>query len=272
MSRSPENHPPQGSHPPGAVPDRLAARERHNRRLWDEWSDTYQATTGAQLLALPAAWGAWRVPEADLRLLPAVAGQDVLELGCGAAQWSIWLAAHGATVTGIDLSGRQLAHARRNVAAAGVTVRLVQGSAERLPFRDRAFDLALSDHGAMGWGHPDRTLPEAARVLRPGGLLICCDTAPLFNLCWDDDLGGPQERLVHDYVAVNTHAGADGSVSFTLSDSEWVRRFRQHGFAIEALEEPLAPPGVVSAFWPQATDWARRWPGVRIWKVRREAA
>ncbi len=248
-----------------------AARERHNRIFWDAWSDSYQATTGAQLLALPAAWGAWRVPETELRLLPDVAGKDVLELGCGAAQWSIWLAARGATVTGIDLSGRQLAHARRNIAAAGVAVRLVQGSAERLPFRERTFDLALSDHGAMGWGHPDWTLPEAARVLRPGGLLICCDTAPLFNLCWDDDLGGPQDRLVHDYVAVNTHAAADGSVSFTLSDSEWVRRFRRHGFAIEALEEPLAPPRLVSAFWPQATEWARRWPGVRIWKVRREA-
>lgn len=263
MSRLPVRHTPHSGRA-------AAERERNNRTRWDQWSDRYQATTGAQLLALPAAWGAWRVPEAELRLLPDVAGKDVLELGCGAAQWSIWLAAHGATVTGIDLSSRQLAHARWNVARAGVTVRLVQGSAERLPFLDHTFDLALSDHGAMGWGHPDWTLPEAARVLRAGGTLIFCDTAPLFNMCWDDDLGAPQDRLVNDYVAVNSHASDDGSVSFTLSDGEWVRRFCQHGFVVEALEEPLAPPGTVSAFWPQATPWARRWPGVRIWKARQE--
>ena len=239
--------------------------------MWDGWSDQYQATTGVQLLELPAAWGAWRVPESELRLLPDVEGRAVVELGCGAAQWSIWLAQRGGRVTGLDLSARQLAHARRNVGQAGATVRLVQGSAERLPFRDGVFDLALSDHGALGWGHPDHTLPEAARVLRPGGWLIMCDTSPLFTMCWDDALSGPTTSLTEHYELIHASRGSDGSESYTLSDGEWVRRFRASGFAIEAMVEPLAPPGIVSAFWPQATEWARRWPAVRIWKVRRES-
>ena len=65
------------------------ARERGNRAVWDGWSDAYQSTTGAQLLELPAAWGAWRVPEAELRLLPALAGGAHLE---GAARESVNLA------------------------------------------------------------------------------------------------------------------------------------------------------------------------------------
>ena len=60
--------------------------ERANRAHWDRNSDRYQAGHGVWLAATPDAWGAWRVPEAALRLLPDVAGKDVLELGCGAGQ------------------------------------------------------------------------------------------------------------------------------------------------------------------------------------------
>src|SRR5687767_14048696 len=114
--------------------------ERHNRTHWDQKSDRYQAGHGAWIGTLPDAWGAWRIPEADLRLLPAVAGRDTLELGCGGGQWSIWLAQRGARVMGIDLSGRQLDHARRNAADAGSSVAFAQGSAELLHFAPESFD------------------------------------------------------------------------------------------------------------------------------------
>ena len=45
----------------------------------------------------------WQLPESELRVLGDVSGRDVLEFGCGAAQWSIALAAQGARV-GDDLS------------------------------------------------------------------------------------------------------------------------------------------------------------------------
>src|SRR5215469_13894586 len=92
----------------------MEEHERRNRERWDRQSDSYQAEHGKEISARPDAWGAWRVPEADLRILPDVAGKDVLELGCGGGQWSMWLAGRGARVVGLDLAGRQLAHARRN--------------------------------------------------------------------------------------------------------------------------------------------------------------
>jgi hypothetical protein len=49
-----------------------------------------------------------------------------------------------------------------------------------------------------------------------------------------------------------------------------VRRFREHGLAVEALVEPRPGPGATTSFWPGATEWARRWPAELIWKVRRE--
>lgn len=245
--------------------------ESHNRAHWDKDSDRYQATAGREISAAPDAWGAWRIPEAELRLLPDIQSKDVLELGCGAGQWSVWLARQGARVVGLDISGRQLDHARRDVATAGVSVRLVQGSAESLPFRDVLFDLVLSDHGAMSWGDPDRTVPEVARVLRPGGVLVFCATSPLFAMCWEDRSGEPGEQLRTGYFGLRTEAEDDGAFSFRLPYGEWVRCFRENDLTIEALVEPRPSPDRVSGFYPNATEWARRWPAETIWKVRREA-
>ena len=65
-----------------------------------------------------------QVGDSKLRILGDVAGKDVLELGCGAAQWSILLAQRGARAVGLDNSARQFEHARRLIAEAGVDVRL----------------------------------------------------------------------------------------------------------------------------------------------------
>jgi SAM-dependent methyltransferase len=242
--------------------------EQRNREHWDRRSNQYQDGTGTAISATPAAWGAWRIPEADLCLLPDVVGRDVLELGCGAAQWSIWLARRGARVAGIDLSWRQLAHAQRNIAAAGVGVDLVQGNAEKLPFRDATFDLIVSDHGAMSWGDPDRTVPEVARVLRPAGILIFCATSPLFVMCWDEQRLCPGDRLQRDYFGLHTVAESDGAASFVLPYGEWVRRFREQGLAVDSLIEPVPEPDALSSFYADAEGWARRWPAELIWKVR----
>ncbi len=254
--------------------------ERHNRARWDRESDRYQAGHGAWIGESPDAWGAWRVPEAQLRLLPSVTDMAVLELGCGGGQWSVWLAQQGARVTGVDLSERQLYHARCNLPVAGVTANLIQGSAEQLPFTGGVFDLVLSDHGAMSWGDPERTVPEVARVLRAGGILVFCSTSPLFSMCWEDAGSNGSgrrsraeqrgERLRGRYFGRSAEPEGDGAMSFTIPYSEWVRLFRANNLAIEALVEPRPPAGIVSHFYPDATEWAQRWPAEVIWKVKRE--
>src|SRR5687767_10881126 len=114
-----------------------APHVRQNRKTWDFMAAGYQAKHGERLTETAMAWGVWRIPEAEVLALGEVAGRDVLELGCGAAQWSNALAGDGARVVGLDISGEQLRHARETAPA----LALVQGSAEELPFADEAFDL-----------------------------------------------------------------------------------------------------------------------------------
>lgn len=194
--------------------------ERANRAYWDRWSREYQTIHGREISARPDAWGMWRVPEAELRVLPDVRGRQVLELGCGGGQWSVWLAGQGARATGLDISGRQLEHARSAADAESVRLDLVQASAESIPFTDEVFDLVLSDHGALSWGDPERTLPEVARVLRPGGILAFCVTGPLMEISWDEALDGPGERLRGDYFRLGAVDEGDGAATFNLPYGE----------------------------------------------------
>lgn len=117
-----------------------------NRRYWDRESDEYQRRHGEHLRS-GAAWGVWQIPEDDLQVLGSVRGKDVLELGCGAAQWSVALAGRGACPVGLDNSRRQLRHAVANLRAAGVDFPLVHAGAERVPLPARAFDIVFCDHG-----------------------------------------------------------------------------------------------------------------------------
>jgi ubiquinone/menaquinone biosynthesis C-methylase UbiE len=70
----------------------------------------------------------------------------------------------------LDLSARQLEHARELTREAGVEFPLVCASAERT-LADASFDIVFCDYGAMTFADPYRTVPEAFRVLRSGGLL-----------------------------------------------------------------------------------------------------
>jgi len=138
----------------------------HNRTFWNSDADAYQAAHGDFLARHPMAWGGFRMPESELDVLGDVRDTDILELGCGGGQWSAALQRIGVRPVGLDVSYQQLRHARR----ASDTLPLLIADAERLPFTDARFDVVFCDHGAMSFCDPDRTLPEVARVLRPGGL------------------------------------------------------------------------------------------------------
>ena len=58
-------------------------------------------------------WGVWAIPEADVGALGDVRGLDVLELGCGAAHWSVALAPDAGSIVGLDQSQSQLHHGLR---------------------------------------------------------------------------------------------------------------------------------------------------------------
>ena len=120
----------------------------------------------------------WRIPEDELQVLGDVRDRDVLEYGCGAAQWSVALAADGAASSVSTSRRAQLRHARALVAEGGHPVPLVCAGGEEVPFADATFDLVFCDHGAMSFCDPDRSVPEVARVLRPGGRLVFSHSTP----------------------------------------------------------------------------------------------
>ena len=254
---------------PGPV-EGLTAHEAQNRASWDAYADEYQALHGGQLADHDGyAWGMFQIPEEELQVLGDVAGKDVLEFGCGAAQWSIALAKRGARPVGIDLSERQLEHARRLVDAAGVEVRLVHASAEHVPLPDASFDIVFCDHGAMTFADPYRTVPEAARLLRGGGIFAFSHGSAIADLVWPAGEEHMSDRLVVDYFGLR-RLEDDGEVTFQLPYGGWIRLFRDNGFVVEDLIEPRPPEGALSSYRaPEDVAWARRWPAESIWRLRK---
>jgi SAM-dependent methyltransferase len=258
----------EGRH--GVSRSQLSDDERRNQRHWDSDSDAYQERHREFIGRPEPRWGIWQLPEDELRILGDVAGKDVLELGCGAAQWSILLARRGARPTGLDNSERQLEHARRLMREAGVDFPLVHASAQSIPLPDESFDVVFCDHGALGWSDPYATVPEAARVLRRGGLLAFSITSPLASLCWHPETDQMEPRLHRPYFGMH-RLGDETSVNYQLPYGEWIRLLRRNGLTVEDLVEPQPPPNARSTYWDEAElEWARQWPSEAVWKARKE--
>jgi SAM-dependent methyltransferase len=241
----------------------------NNRAFWNSASDAYQTAHGPRLKERALAWDVWRVPEAELGVLGQVEGRDVLELGCGAAQWALALAQNGARAVGLDLSDQQLAHARALSRLVTAAIPLVQGNAENLPFRNEAFDVVFCDHGATVFAVPENTVAEASRVLRPAGLFAFCMSTPIRDVCVDPAAGGVQSQLTADYFELSVLDDGE-SVEYQLPYGAWIRLFRRHSFVVEDLIELQAPAHATttySDFVPVA--WARKWPAEHIWKLKK---
>lgn len=247
-----------------------------NRRYWDGRAAEWVADGERAWAADEPYWGIWRVPESEVGVLAEVtAGCDAVELGCGTGYVSGWMVRRGARVTGIDPSGAQLATARRLAAAHGVDIRWVQAAGEALPLADRSFDVAVTEYGAALWADPLRWVPEAARVLRPGGTLVVWSSTALMAACERPDGSGPDRWLHRPMFGMHRRSWADltvdpGGVEHHLSHGDWISLVRSCGFEILGLTEvraPDGPPGDAPFGVPRW--WARRWPAEELWRLRR---
>lgn len=236
-----------------------------NRSHWNKTSAAYQAAHDAAIGATPKLWGVHAISEEALGALGPTAGLDVLEVGCGAGQWTASLAVEGTHVIGLDLSESQLAAARHR----GVDLRLVQAAGQHLPFLDQSFDVVFCDHGAMSWADPAVTLPEVRRVLRIGGRLVFNVASPFIEMCWDEQIGGVGVSLRADYFGLYSYAETDGATSYTLGYGDWIRLFRANGFVVDDLIEPRPTEARANTYWKsEPSDWFKRWPGETLWVTR----
>ena len=248
----------------------LTAHAKKNRDYWDRAAASYQAQHGAQLAAVPLGWGVWSIPESEIRVLGDVRGKDVLELGCGGAQWSIGLTRLGARCVALDNSARQLEFARKAIDDAGLSIQVIHASAEAVPLPDRSFDIVFCDHGAMSFADPARTVPEAARLLRSGGLFAFNAESPIHFVCFDTTRDRIGTGLQSSYFENGVAEDQDGSVCFSLPYGEWIRLFRKSGFEVEDLVELRPSESAASTYrdWV-SLEWARKWPAEQIWRLRR---
>jgi SAM-dependent methyltransferase len=201
-----------------------------------------------------------------------MSGMDAIELGCGTAHVSAWMARRGARVVGIDNSAAQLATASRLQRRHGLDFALLHGNAEVVPYPDASFDFAISEYGACLWADPRRWVAEASRLLRPGGRLVFLTNSFLMSLCAPDEANVvATDRLRRPAFGMyRLQYPGDFGVEFHLSAGEWIRLLRRSGFEIEDLIDVRAPE---TGRHPQHSfvtrEWARQWPSEEVWKVRR---
>jgi SAM-dependent methyltransferase len=215
-------------------------------------------------------WGVFERPEAELEILGDVAGLDIVELGCGTAYFSAWLARRGARVVGVDPTPAQLETARRMQRATRVEFPLIEAVGEDVPLPDASFDLVLSEYGASLWADPYRWIPEAARLLRPGGRLVFLTNATVSVLCMGMD--GVGEQLVRPQFGLRKTEWPDThEVEFHLGHGDWIDLLRTNGFEIERLAEVFASPDAEThTYYKHVTaEWAQKWPVDEIWVARK---
>jgi SAM-dependent methyltransferase len=244
-----------------------------NRAVWTKANEEYTDASAREAWAAEdITWGMFGPSDSELGVLGDVAGKDVIELGCGTAYFGARLAKRGARVTGIDITPAQLDTARRVSEETGIAMELIEGNAEDVPLPDESFDLAVSEYGASIWCDPYKWIPEAARLLRPGGELVFLCNSPLVILCSPDE-GKVGEKLLRPQFGMHRMEwpGEDEGVEFHLGHGDMLRLLRDSGFDVEGLWEIQASESAEDHRYYDfvSAEWARKWPAEDLWKARK---
>ncbi|MEY2451760.1 MAG: hypothetical protein QOD92_1334 [Acidimicrobiaceae bacterium] len=243
---------------------------QRNQDAWNAMAADY-VDAGRRNWSKEPTWGMFDIPETELRLLADVNGADVVELGCGTGYISSWVTRLGGRTVGLDPTPNQLASARQFQGEFDVSFPLVRGAAEHVPLRAACCDLVISEYGAAIWSDPYRWIPEAARLLRPGGELIFLGNGTIMMLCVPDEDGVPAENWMRrPYFGMHRFEWPDDpAVEFHLGYGDWIRLLRSNGFVIEDLIELRPAEDATTRYEFVTTEWARQWPSEEVWRARK---
>jgi hypothetical protein len=114
-------------------------------------------------------------------------------------------------------------------------------------------------------------IPEAYRLLRPGGRLIFLCNSVLAMLCSPPSDTPAGETLVRPQRGLHTIEWPDpDGTDFHLAHGELIKLLRDTGFELEALHELYAPDGDPSELrYYMLRGWAQQWPCEEVWVARR---
>ncbi len=244
-----------------------------NRELWTKSNAAY--TDAAALAAWndQPRWGVWHIPDSELGILGDVAGLDAVELGCGTAYVSAWLARAGARPVGVDITPAQLETARRCMRETGIEFPLVEADAGATGLPDASADLVISEYGGSIWIDQYRFVAEAARLLRPGGRLVFLCNSTISVLCTPANETKAGRALVRPQRGLHRVEWDDGAVDFQLPHGERIALLDSRGFQIERLLELYAPAGAKAHEYYEMADveWATNWPLEEFWVAQKRA-
>jgi SAM-dependent methyltransferase len=243
-----------------------------NRAFWDELADEFVESGRRRWESEEPFWGIFDLPESEVGLLPReIEGRDSIELGCGTGYVSAWLARRGSRTVAIDNSARQLETARGFQEEFGVEFPLLHGDAEAVPFADGSFDLAISEYGASIWCDPCAWIPEAARLLRPGGELVFMVNSIFTILCGPDDETVPAgDELLRPLFGMHrVEWPGEDSVEFHLPQGKMIGLLRDCGFEVSELIEVRPPADAKTRSTSISLEWARRYPGEEVWRAHK---
>lgn len=244
-----------------------------NREGWTRANAEYTGPSARDSWAQQEiTWGQWSRPEREVQILPDVSGKDVVELGCGTAYFGSWFKRGGARrVVGIDVTPAQLDTARQLNEEFGLGLELIEANAEDVPLPDESFDFAFSEYGASIWCDPALWIPEAARLLRPGGELVFMRGTTLRTLCVPDT-GKTTDRLARPQKGLYKLVWEDDDpgVEFQPGMADMLAILRDNGFQLVDFRELFAPEDATehSYYDDPPIEWAKQWPAEEIWRLR----
>jgi SAM-dependent methyltransferase len=186
--------------------------------------------------------------DSQLKLLPEKLDSiRCLEIGCGAAQNSIYLSKQGADCVALDISEKQLRSAAKLAEKEGVSIELIHCPMESIsPARFGKYDLIHSSYAISFSESPEKIIRSCSEMLRPGGCLLLSTGHPLFAGEWlelDGDMGlfldsyfdlSPDSRFNQEEQEIVRSNFYPVSVMF-----DW---FRNAGFTVERILEPEPLP------------------------------
>ncbi|OKL37781.1 class I SAM-dependent methyltransferase [Domibacillus mangrovi] len=139
---------------------------------------------------------------------------SVLDIGCGTGQTAAFLnQKYGCHVTAVDNHPIMLEKARERFKNQESTVQVIEGDAQKLPFKDHCFDFILAE-SVITFTAISKTLNELFRLLKRDGCMI------IIEMTAEKPLSRKVRKKVHTLYGIHE----------VLSEKEWKLKLQQIGF------------------------------------------